>query len=478
VNQNKPMNLLVIEDNQGDFFLLNEYLRASDLATIGNIYHASMISEVNGLANDKVIDVVLLDLTLPDSEGIESFQKVANLLPRTPIIVLSGMSDMDVALEAIVKGAQDYLIKGEFEEKLLSKTIQYSIERKRILDDLQATKERYQFANKATNDVIWKYEFESDSVSWGEGFFEVFGYDVNGLSASPEFSFANIHVDDRDRVRKGIEALLECGRQNWEAEYMFRCADGSYKSIYNRGFVLYEHGKPNRMFGAITDLTEKKELEKELMEQQLNQQKLMTEIAIQAQEAERNELGVELHDNINQLLASVKMSLSIAQSQDPVSPELIDQSYKYIKLAMSEVRKLSHTLIAPSLGDISLQEALSGLIREINTTSSFEVKLETDLDANAEIDDKKKLCLYRITQEQMNNIRKHAEATSVVVILSVSSDDVCLSVEDNGRGFDARGKVNGIGLRNIQNRVRFMNGDFTLVTAPGEGCTIKVCIPL
>jgi two-component system, NarL family, sensor histidine kinase UhpB len=478
VKHNKPINLLVVEDNAGDFFLLSEYLQASGLVVVGNIFHASRISEVPELVAEKELDVVLLDLTLPDSDGIQSFQRVNDLLPHTPIIVFSGLSDMDVAMTAITRGAQDYLIKGEFDERLLSKTIQYSIERKRILDDLQATKERYEFANKATNDIIWECDFTSNSVTWGEGFAEVFGYDEHDQSGVNNIGYTNIHADDVERVRKSVETLLENKRQNWEEEYLFRCANGSYKYVYNRGFVLYENGLPNRMFGAITDLTEKKELEKELMEQQLNQQKLITEIAIQAQENERNELGIELHDNINQLLASVKMSLSIAQSQDPIPHDLIDQSYKYIKVAMTEVRKLSHTLIAPSLGDNTLEEALSGLIKEINATNSFKAELITELNGQPELDEKKKLSLYRITQEQMNNIRKHANASAVVVTLSRQSEYICLSIKDNGKGFDPSQKVNGIGLRNIQNRVRFMNGNSKITTAPGEGCTIEVCIPV
>ncbi len=91
------------------------------------------------------------------------------LLPRVPIIVLSGFSAIEIAVESISLGAQDYFVKGEFDENRLAKRVQYSIERKKTLEKLQESKERYEFVNKATNDTIWDWNFHTKTGQWEEG---------------------------------------------------------------------------------------------------------------------------------------------------------------------------------------------------------------------------------------------------------------------------------------------------------------------
>src|SRR6185436_15070264 len=111
------------------------------------------MSAAADLIKHNQFDIALLDLSLPDSSGIDSVITLDRLVPDTPIVVLSGMTDVNTAMETISLGAQDYLVKGEFDEKLLYKTIQYSIERKRMLENLRQSNERYELVNKATLDT-------------------------------------------------------------------------------------------------------------------------------------------------------------------------------------------------------------------------------------------------------------------------------------------------------------------------------------
>jgi two-component system sensor histidine kinase UhpB len=132
INTNTPITLLIVEDNAGDYLLLKEYLQQIRLP-VDRIVHAVNMQSIPSLVKTNVFDIVFLDLSLPDSTGIDSVIIMDRLLPKTPIIVLSGLSAVEIAVETISLGAQDYLVKGEFDEKLLAKTIQYSIERKRTL---------------------------------------------------------------------------------------------------------------------------------------------------------------------------------------------------------------------------------------------------------------------------------------------------------------------------------------------------------
>ncbi|MEO8174692.1 MAG: response regulator, partial [Sediminibacterium sp.] len=126
---NAGITILMVEDNTGDQFLLSELLNASDL-NIKNLYPAIRLDQAL-LQLKEPIDIILLDLSLPDSNGIDTFNSIIKHAGATPVVILSGLTDTKLALDAITLGAQDYLIKGDFDEKLLAKTIRYSIERKR-----------------------------------------------------------------------------------------------------------------------------------------------------------------------------------------------------------------------------------------------------------------------------------------------------------------------------------------------------------
>jgi two-component system sensor histidine kinase UhpB len=474
----KKMKLLVVEDNPGDYALLREYLRMSRLPP-GDTLLAESIAEAASLIRENDFDIALLDLSLPDSTGIDSVITLDRLLPQTPIVVLSGQTDVGVAMEAISLGAQDYLVKGEFDEKLLGKIVHYSIERKRMVEKLRQSNERYEFVNKATLDTIWEWNFDTNSGTWGDGMVNTFGYTENDLLYGDEWMRKYIHAEDCKRVNQGLKQSLHAEHQHWQDEYRFRCADGSYKYVYDRGFIIYDDKKePRRMIGAMTDISEKMNLEKELTDQALRQQKMLTEVTIQAQEKERNQLGKELHDNINQVLATIRMFLGMYSESNGKRPDLIAKSMSNVSYAMEEIRKLSKSLVAPSLGDIGLADALEELVEEMNLAGKVQVKLINHLNPEHRIDKNMELMLYRIAQEQLNNIRKYASAKNAVLALGSGPGNLFFSIADDGIGFDPSVKARGIGLKNISSRVDFYAGTINIITAPGKGCKLEINIPL
>lgn len=156
-DSNKGLCILIVEDNPGDQNLITELLNAS-VIKIQLLTIAGTLAKAIDTLQKEIFDIILLDLSLPDSSGIETFKTVKQSAGKMPVIILSGVTDMNISVEAISLGAQDYHIKGDLDEKILAKTILYSIERKRKLENLRESNERYITLSKAELDLMQSEE--------------------------------------------------------------------------------------------------------------------------------------------------------------------------------------------------------------------------------------------------------------------------------------------------------------------------------
>lgn len=472
-----PLNILVIEDNPSDYFLFSEYLRLTKLPVKKKL-HAERLEEALAMLQHHDPDLIFLDLTLPDSEGIQTFKKIHEQVSHISIIVLSGLDDTQVALNTIVEGAQDYLVKGEYDEKVLVKSIQYSMERKKILQKVVENFERYNTLIKTTTDTIWDWDLREKEITWSEGISKVFGFDPAEVQNTTTWHHHNIHPDDRERVLQKIAQCMANGIDQWQEEYRYRSPQGSYKFVFDRGHILKMDNKPYRMIGAMLDITERKKKQEEQVRNQIETQKLITRITIQTQEQERREIGLELHDNINQILATAKLCVDMAINEEDIRKELLYKSYDNISKAINEIRSLSKNLVPPSLGDIGLKEALLEMIENMTMSPGLKFKIKANDPHIESLSNNKKLIIYRIVQEQVNNIVKHARATEAEIELKTNNHHTTLSIRDNGVGFDPRKKGKGIGLHNITSRVEMQNGEMEIISKPGGGCLLKITMPL
>jgi PAS domain S-box-containing protein len=228
----------------------------------------------------------------------------------------------------------------------------------------------------------------------------------------------------------------------------------------------------------IRNISEKKKLERDLEEQQrLENTKLMA-TALAAQEKERNAIGVELHDNVNQILASTRLLLSMVKVQDAPNQELIKSCMDNLQLAIGENRKISHMMVSPDLGSKGLSEQLRQLTRSMFETAGMAVELNYSRFQEEMLTDGQKLAVYRIAQEQCNNIIKYAKAGKVELELESDAASFTMTISDNGVGMDPQQHSDGIGIRNIKGRLSVFNGTLFIDTAPGNGFRMQVEIPL
>jgi len=239
-----------------------------------------------------------------------------------------------------------------------------------------------------------------------------------------------------------------------------------------------KYGALDKIVAIINDITEKRRLRAQLDQEVARQQKRITAAVIQAQENERAQLGRELHDNVNQVLTTVKLFNEIIAESVTDHKELVQKSSAYLQNCINEIRRISKRLSIPPLTEVGLIELIRELVDSINLTNKLDISYSLKGIHEVPISQEMQLAIYRIMQEQLNNIIRHADATVVMIALACEADQLTLSIKDNGVGFDPHVKRRGIGITNIKSRAESLDGSFHLEAAPGEGCLIRVSFPL
>ena len=231
-------------------------------------------------------------------------------------------------------------------------------------------------------------------------------------------------------------------------------------------------------FAIETDITEKRRLERLLQEELEQRQKSITSAIVKAQELERAELSKELHDNVNQILTSVKLHLDMIKSGSYNSSVLIDKAMRHVQTSIDEIRQISKRLAASQWIGSQLGSSVRELIESFSITGRIQFQFTEAGLENAAASEDVSLAVYRIMQEQFTNIIKYSDARTVQVSLSVRNDNLRLAIVDDGVGFDTSKKSGGIGISNMHHRVETLNGRMELKSKPGQGCTLLVVIPL
>lgn len=350
-------------------------------------------------------------------------------------------------------------------------------ESKKAIEELRRSNERFQSATQATSDIIWELNFETKQYLVHHGKEKLFSArSILDWRLGVEGKY--VVEEDREMLRKSFEeARIDARRILWRLEYRVLAEDNTIMHIINHAmFIRDEGGKAIRAIGAITNITEKKKLEAALLDQQRHELLNLTATTLAAQEKERNAIGVELHDNVNQILVGTHMMLSLIKDDPEKGKEYLATCISSIKEAIHENRKIAHELVSPDLS-ISLLELIRKIDQTMLETAGLKTYLQHETYQEDWLTEDQKLAVYRIVQEQFTNIIKYAKAASVTTELA--SDDECfhMVITDDGIGTDPGAKTKGIGLTNMKSRLSVFNGTAVIGSAPGKGFRLEVTIP-
>jgi signal transduction histidine kinase len=226
------------------------------------------------------------------------------------------------------------------------------------------------------------------------------------------------------------------------------------------------------------DITKRISLEKKLLQERKARKNKIIKATIEAQEKERSLIGRELHDNVNQVLTTVKLYTELSYHDEVPNKELLKRAVQQINYCIEEIRSLSRRLAVPKLGELGLEELIRDLVDTINVTKKTSISFLSYGLKHRDFTHELQTTIYRIVQEQLTNVIKYAHATSVKVIIAGTNDDIAVQVQDNGIGFDLKEKSKGNGITNMISRAETVGGILKFETSPGNGCIMTAEFPL
>lgn len=347
-------------------------------------------------------------------------------------------------------------------------------ERKMVEAALRESEERLRLAVEAGRMYAYEWDVESDVIIRSGLFANILGLtDAAGIITCKQM-MKTVHPDDQVAVAASTAA---CTPEDPIARVRYRVIrpDGSVVWLEKTARAFFDgNRKLVRTIGIVADVTDRKHAEEALLS--------LSQRLIEAQEAERERIARELHDDIGQRLALLEMDLERLKQIGPVSEEMtqcVEELSAQASEISSDVHDLSHELYSSKLKILGPVAAMKGFCKELSAKQKVEIDFEHG-DISRNVPQEVSLCLFRILQEALHNAVKHSGVGHVRVEFRELDDAILLSVRDSGVGFDTETAMRGrgIGLTSMQERLKLVNGELFIASQIDHGTTIQARVPL
>ncbi|HTH51157.1 MAG TPA: PAS domain-containing sensor histidine kinase [Pyrinomonadaceae bacterium] len=331
--------------------------------------------------------------------------------------------------------------------------------------------DQLRLAAEAGNVGMWLRDLEGRIV-WANGrATELWGFD-RGAAVTQTAFLNHTHPDDREPLQRFFREI-SLGSRDDQVEYRIVNKRGEMRWLRSQGTVDVIGGE-KFIRGAVVDVTDLKRSEQAV--------RALSHKLLDAQQKERERLAFELQEGLNQDIALLSLNLAQLKAQ-PGSikkvTETLDSLVTAVQSLSTDVHRISYELHPTRLSRLPLDAAIRGVCNEFSSRFGIDVELECEGSPHGLSQDVS-LCVYRIAEESLENIAKHSGATKVRAALRFEPDAVRFTVIDNGKGFDVDSahSSGGLGLPSIDERVRFLGGHLSVVSAPGEGSRIDADVPV
>jgi len=469
------IKILLIEDDPADARLIRESL----LDTDGHFHleWRERLSSGISFLEETDVDAILVDLNLPDSRGLDTFAEINETFPEKPIIVLTGLNDKEMAYRAVREGAQDYLIKGEVDGRLLGRCIRYSIERKKNELALrkanqaeQASMARYHQVISKISDIVWRYDVDAKGAHVGSYISPVadrmLGLPGGTIGDSFEKYFSYIHPDDLPNVRETLSEAIRTHGIDITAEYRLRKADGTTLWVRSSGLVYCQMDGQVAIFGTTSDITERKRAADEL---QLVNKKLQFLTSITRHDVLNQITVLQLYLELAKDHCVDTSSIDYLQKLENATKEIqrhveFTRQYEKPKTVKPKWQAVSDAVLKASLGKLPVLDECRGLFVYADPM------------------------LEKVFSNLMDNTIRHGErATQVHIYYDTIAEGITIFWEDDGIGIpdDGKkkiflqgfGKNTGLGLFLCKESLSITGIEITESGTYGKGARFEITVP-
>jgi two-component system sensor histidine kinase UhpB len=474
------LKLLLLEDDPADAELLQRLLQKAGMQFKAVI--ASDEAEFLEAMKHNGYDAVLADNALPQYSSMEALKLIRSTNPHVAFILVTGTVSEEFAVKVIQQGADDYILKTNLTR--LPSAIFNAIEKKRIQREKETAEKEIEKEKEFSISIInslpgifFLCDIDGKFLRWNKNFQHVCGYsDAEIGRMTIEYFFTG---DKNDYMVNYLEEIFTTG--HGETECIFLTKKGRRVPYYLTSKVVgFEQQECIICVGL--DISSSKDSETALKELN-NELRRVSGHLEKIREEEQARIAREVHDQLGQQLTGLKMDLSWLkkhgdtkygtqewQSKLKDMEEMMDE-------AVHTIRRIASDLRPGILDDFGLVAAMEWYNSEFYKRSGTLIEFdhpEKGIDADSTIT----IGLFRIYQEALTNIARHAEADKIYTTLEISDNHVSLTIADDGKGFDSHKKITSLGLLGMKERANIMKGMLAINSEPGKGTTIIVIVPL
>ena len=429
-------------------------------------------------APQQLLGASLVDF-FPSSGRAAIREHVAGLLSGKPMLALPLLEQTIAGLDGTV---MDVEVAGTLLDDEEGRAVQLILrditQRKQTESALRESEERLRLAFAGAQEGVWDWNLETGAVVYSPRWKHMLGYADDEIEPHVRAWEKLLHPDDMTRAQQLNERVVR-GEQTYEGEFRLRHKDGHYIHVLSRGYpVRREPGGPAvRIVGTHFDLTQRKQADAERARTEL-----LTRLVF-AQEDERRRIAREMHDQFGEQLTALARRIAALKEACRDIPEARAQVEALEAVARQLDQGVDHLvweLRPTALDDLGLRAALAKYVQDWSKRVNIAVELHTSGLLDDRLPSEAETALYRIAQEALNNVAKHARASSVDIILERRTDHVLLIIEDDGIGFEpiqAAATRQGFGLLGMQERAALVGATLEIESA-GQGATILVRMPL